>query len=270
MKLRAQRKMLKGKPRWYLVSSYRDKNTGKPRTRHHLYLGVPPNAKIEELIARINESQKYGKQFHTGKEFQKIREINLRARHEEKLKQWEIEWRANKAKEQEKNAPLRHQNRLCQRREIYALKKKLKPGERLISREARLFGAVREFENRLTKVSIDMHNRMIFEYGKPERWRPDLKAKVLEQFKWVEGLKKAIRDSRALRTPMQIGKRLPLDKARKISGFALIFSRLMAAKIALLDAIQAEGQPSTWSDWAKQGLEREINWVDEILNRLKS
>jgi hypothetical protein len=44
----------------------------------------------------------------------------------------------------------------------------------------------------------------------------------------------------------------------------------MAAKIALLDAIQAEGQPSTWSDWAKQGLEREISWLDEILNRLKS
>lgn len=123
MKLRAQRKMVKCKPRWYLVSSYRDKDTRKPCTRHHLYLGIPPNAKIEELIARINKSQKYGKQFHAGKEFQKIRTVSLRLRDEEKIKQRIIKRRLIVAKEWEKNAPIRHQERLHQRRKIYALRK---------------------------------------------------------------------------------------------------------------------------------------------------
>ena len=271
MKLRAQRKTVKGKARWYLVSSHRDNKTGVPRTRHHLYLGVPPNAKIAELIERINESTaKYGKPLYIGKEFQKIREINLRLREDEKWRLKRIETKARKYKAYKENTFERHQNRLRQRREIYATKKRLKPGERLISHQARLLGAVLVFQNKLSNVRIDMHNRMIFEYGEPEKWRSDLKAKVLEEFRWIEELKSAINDSHTLRIPVQTEKRLALNKARKISAGALISSRLMTAKEALIDAIQAEGQPSAWSNWAKQGLEREFGWLEKILKRLRS
>lgn len=110
---------------------------------------------------------------------------------------------------------------------------------------------------------------MIYEYGQPERWRPGLKMKVLEQCKWIEELKNAVRDSHALQTPVQTGRRLALDKARRISAFALIFSRLMAAKEALLDAIQDEGQPATWSGTTKLQLDWEFSYLEKFLKRLK-
>lgn len=271
MKLRAQTKIVKGKPRWYLVSSYRDKNTGKPCTRHHLYLGVSPNPKMEILIERINESvKKYGKPLYTGKEFQQIRQINLRLREEEKWKLWRTKQRAKEATEWEKNATERHHARLRQRREVYALKIKLKPGERLPSNRARFFGAISELGYKLTNVRVDLENSMIFEYGPPEKWRPDFKVKVFEQLAWIEDLKNAVRNSRRLQMLVQTGKRLPLHQARKISGFALLFSRLMAAKEALRDAIQEEGQPDTWSDSAKERLEWEFENLERILNKLKS
>jgi hypothetical protein len=125
MKLRAQCKMISGKPRWYLVSSYRDEITKVPRTRHHLYLGVPPNTKIRKLIDRINEStHKYGKQFYTGAEFEQIKRKSLRLRENEKWNLRRSKAILQKKESQLNSAPERYQVRLLQRREIYALKKR--------------------------------------------------------------------------------------------------------------------------------------------------
>ena len=260
--------MLKGKPRWYLVSSYRDKNTGKSRTRHHLYLGVPPNAKIEGLIARINESQKYRTQFHTGKEFQKIREINFRLRQEEKWRLERIRYDAKRAEESKNNAPARHLERLRQRREIYALKRKLKPGERLISpRNSNLF---LELWSKLSHVTVAIRRDMFYEYGQPEKWRPELKAKMLNEFTWIEEFQLALNGLHSLRLTKKVEPRFSLEKARKINSFAVVVSRLKAAKEALKDMIQEKGQPRTWSEHIKDSFKYDLRAVQEILTVLKS
>ena len=270
MKLRAQRKIVKGKPRWHLVSSYRDKETGTPRTRHHLYLGASPNAKMEGLIGRINESQKYGKQFHTGKEFQKIREISLCLREEEKWRLWRIKKHEMEAEEWEKNAPARHLDRLRQRRKIYALKKALKPGDRLISHAARDFHPYIALHSKLWPVRVAMTRDMFYQYGEPERWRPELKTKVLEQFAWVEEFQLALNGLHTLRLTKKVESRLSLEKARKINSFAVAVSRLKAAKEALKDMIQVKGQPRTWNEEFKYSLKHELETVLTILAVLKS
>lgn len=268
MKLRAQPKMVNGKPRWYLVSSYRDQKDKTPRTRHHLYLGVPPDAKLKKLIARINEAQKYGIQFHTGKEFQKIREISLRLREEEKWRLRRIKLHEEKAEEKRSNAPKRHLERLRQRRELYALKKTLRPGERLIS--PRNQNQYLTLLSKLWLVRVEMTRGMRREYGSPEDWRPELKDKVSREFAWVEEFQNALDGLGDLRLNRRVEKRLSLEKAGKIDSFAVVVSRLKAAKEALKDMIQVKGQPQLWSARVRDSFRYELRKVIGILAILKA
>jgi len=53
----ARRKMIRGKPKWYLVESYRDEKTGKARQRTVLYLGEHNSiaARKRSLLAQIRK-----------------------------------------------------------------------------------------------------------------------------------------------------------------------------------------------------------------------
>jgi RNA polymerase sigma factor (sigma-70 family) len=54
VKIRAQPKKVDGKPRWYLVRSYRN-DAGKSRTQWLSYLGEPPTIRLRTFIARVNK-----------------------------------------------------------------------------------------------------------------------------------------------------------------------------------------------------------------------
>lgn len=56
MKFRLRTKLLKGKPRWYLVRSEYDKGTGARRPVW-IYIGPPPNGRIRNLVSRLNRAK---------------------------------------------------------------------------------------------------------------------------------------------------------------------------------------------------------------------
>jgi hypothetical protein len=107
MKIRAQAKILNGKTRWYVVSSYRDERTGRPRTRHHLYLGLEPNKEIRDRITRINESSaQYKHPRYLGKEFEKIRKLAFKQRNQAKIERKRLRGRFKRGPADETVPPL--------------------------------------------------------------------------------------------------------------------------------------------------------------------
>ncbi|MGA2174523.1 MAG: hypothetical protein ABSH38_06035 [Verrucomicrobiota bacterium] len=99
MKIRAQAKMVKGKRRWYLVSSYRD-NTGRPRTRYRLYLGPAPNDQIKASIAEMNESfARKDEHSWEGKYLERIEQIKCRLRKDREFEREKMKERIREKKE---------------------------------------------------------------------------------------------------------------------------------------------------------------------------
>lgn len=76
--------MVNRKPRWYLVSSYRDKKTKRPR-QHQIYLGPPPDDQMKQLIVSMNETfAENSKHYWDGKHLLRIRQLLHRQRNERK------------------------------------------------------------------------------------------------------------------------------------------------------------------------------------------
>ena len=124
MRLRFQSKLINGKLRWYIVRSYRDLITKKPRVAHCLYLGIEPNKKIRILLDRVNDSlSRYGPNASfAGKDFERIRGENLKQRKDASIEVSSRRLAFKLKRDRELNASVNHQSRLARRRELYSAK----------------------------------------------------------------------------------------------------------------------------------------------------